>query len=143
MPISAKHGVAVGHEYACLEGLRYLFAPELTIDLHKVIFIVMCVCLADVTLISDLVKKDATTHFLLLNSHPWMKLYGVAHQHGTSIIMIVIVCTANTKRYHNVRIWLYVGLVATQHRLNLTMMFAMSFRKVMLKPTIGKRCCNV
>ena len=50
---------------------------------------------------------------------------------------------ANRKRYHNVSIWLYVGLVATQHRLNLTMTFAMSCRKVMLKPTIGKRCCNV
>ena len=40
---------------------------------------------------------------------------------------------ANRKRYHNVIIWLYVGLVATQHRLNITMMFAMSCRKVMLK----------
>ena len=43
-------------------------------------------------------------------------------------------CTpANRKRYHNVSIWLYVGLVATQHRLNLTMMLAMSCRKVKLK----------
>ena len=47
---------------------------------------------------------------------------------------------ANRKRYHNVSIWLYVGLVATQHRFNLTMTFSMSCRKVMLKPTIGKRC---
>ena len=50
---------------------------------------------------------------------------------------------ANRKRYHNVSIWLYVRLIATQHRLNLTMTFAMSCRKVMLKPTTGKRCCNV
>ena len=42
-------------------------------------------------------------------------------------------CPANRKRYHNVSIWLYVGLVATQHRLNLTMMFAMSCRKIILK----------
>ena len=50
---------------------------------------------------------------------------------------------ANRKRYHNVSIWLCVGLVATQHRLNLTMTFAMSCRKVMLKPTIGKSGCYV
>ena len=48
----------------------------------------------------------------------------------------------NRKRYHNVSIWLYVGLVATQYRINLIMMFAMSCRKVMLKSNIGKRCCN-
>ena len=52
-------------------------------------------------------------------------------------------CPANRKRYHNVFIWLYESLIATQRCVSVTMMFAIRTEKVMLKPTINKRYLNV
>ena len=50
---------------------------------------------------------------------------------------------ANRKRYHNVFIWFYESLVATQRCVNVTMMFAIRSGKVMLKPNTSKRYLNV
>ena len=49
----------------------------------------------------------------------------------------------NRKRYHNVFVWLYIGFVTTQRCVNVFITFSIRCGKVVLEPTIGKRCRNV
>ena len=49
---------------------------------------------------------------------------------------------ANRKRYHNVCVWLYKGLVATQLYRDVTMTFSIRCVEVRLRPTIRETLCK-